>query len=51
MDIKKEFNLVAGHVVSTLSELQVPQLLIDEVVALLVPLKSAVADEVIEEIK
>jgi hypothetical protein len=31
--------------------LQVPQLLIDEVVALLIPLKAAVADEPIEEIK
>ena len=42
---------MAGHVVSTLSELQVHQPLIDEVVALLVPLKGAVADEQAEEIK
>ena len=42
---------MAGHVVSALSELQVPQPLIDEVVALLVPLKGAVADEPVKEIK
>ena len=48
---EKEFNLVAGHVVSSLSELKVPQLLIDEVVSLLIPLKGEVADEQIEEIK
>jgi hemoglobin len=36
---EKEFDKVAGHVVSTLNDLQVPQQLIDEVVSLLVPLK------------
>lgn len=47
---EKEFNIVAGHVVSTLVELQVPQSLIDEVVALLDPLKLSVADEAADKI-
>ena len=47
---EKEFNLVGHYVVSKLSELQIPQLLKDEVGALLIPLKIAVGDEQIEEI-
>lgn len=41
---EKEFNLVAGHVVSTLKELTVPQEMIDEVVSLLLPLKKQVVE-------
>ena len=35
----EHFDIVAGHVVSTMKELGVAQSLIDEVVAILVPLK------------
>lgn len=40
-----EFNLVAGHVVSSMKELSVPEDLINEVVALLLPLKPDCTDE------
>lgn len=40
-----EFNLVAGHVVSTLKELGVSEDLVNEVVAILLPLKADCTDE------
>jgi hemoglobin len=41
----KEFDLVVGHVVSTLKELGVSEALIDEVGALLLPLRPDCIDE------
>lgn len=42
---EKEFNLVAGHVVSSMKELSVPEDLINEVVTLLLTLKADCTDE------
>jgi truncated hemoglobin YjbI len=39
-----DFNRVAFHVVSTLHELSVPEILIQEVVAVLLPLKAEIAE-------
>ena len=40
----KEFDIVCGHVVSTMKELGVSEALIDEVCALLLPLRSECTD-------
>ena len=40
----REFDLVCGHVISTMKELGVPENLIDEVCALLLPLRPACTD-------
>jgi hemoglobin len=40
----KEFDLVCGHVISTMKELGVPEALIDEVCALLLPLRPVCTD-------
>ena len=41
----REFDLVCGHVVSTMKELGVSEALIDEVAALLLPLRPTCIDE------
>ena len=41
----REFDLVCGHVVSTMKELGVTEALIDEVAALLLPLRPTCVDE------